>query len=91
MPTWDELFAYRQELEKHPAELKAQAKILKMQARFGKPPAGVQCRDCVHFFKVHLAKDYPKCELFGVTGGPGTDWRARFPGCGRFVREVKET
>lgn len=88
MPTWDDLFAYRQELEAKPGELKAQRKILFMQGRYGKPPAGVQCRDCVHFVDVRLAKTYHKCTLFGITGGPGTDWRCRFPGCGKFERAV---
>jgi hypothetical protein len=88
--TWDEMFAYREALEKNPAALKAMQKIGKMHRLHGTGPEGRQCRDCTHFFYVQHAKSYPKCELFGVTGGPGTDWRARFAACGKFEEAPKE-
>lgn len=84
--TWDELFAYRAELEKKPGELKALRKILTMHGRYGRGPEGAKCKDCVHFIDIRLANTYHKCELFGNTGGPGTDWRCRFDACGRFEK-----
>lgn len=83
---WDEMFAYRRELEATPGALKRLQKITAMQRRFGKGPEGAHCKDCVQFFDVQLAKTYHKCRLYGVTGGPGTDWSGRFPACGRFER-----
>jgi hypothetical protein len=84
--TWDEMFAYRHELEQKPGELKAQRKILTMHGRYGHGPEGEQCKDCVHCVAIRLANTYHKCELFGITGGPGTDWRLRFKACGRFEK-----
>ena len=31
-----------------------------------------------------VAKTYFKCELRGITNGPGTDHRANWPACGKF-------
>ena len=83
MTTWDEMFAYRQELEKHPGALKAQQKILTMQHRHGMGPEGRRAASA-RISSTGARESYPKCALFGVTGGPGTDWRARFPTCGKF-------
>jgi hypothetical protein len=80
------MFAYRSTLEQKPGELKAMRKILTMHGRYGVGPDGVRCKECVQFVAVRLAKTYHKCRLFGITGGPGTDWRGRFAACGRFEK-----
>jgi hypothetical protein len=89
MPTMDELFALKVQTQ---AELTSADKAVRnrakklgfMQRRFGKPPDGARCRDCVHLVEKRLAGTYRKCRLFGNTGGPGTDWQGRWPGCGKY-------
>jgi hypothetical protein len=42
------------------------------------------CGDCVHRVSVgHHDRAFPKCELAGITHGPGTDCRAWWPACTR--------
>lgn len=61
-------------------------KLVRMHARHGKGPEGRQCQECAHFTQQGgVAGTYFKCQQYGVTGGPGTDWRARWPACGLFV------
>lgn len=46
---------------------------------------GKLCRSCVHFTKQGgVAGTYYKCKLNRITSGPGTDWRARYPACGKW-------
>lgn len=78
------MFAYRQELEASPGKLRAFKRIGSMHRKFGVGPEGARCRDCVQFQARQFANTYYKCRLFGVTGGPGTDWSGRYPACGRF-------
>jgi hypothetical protein len=70
---------------------KAQAKAARraaflgrMRQLYGPGPEDKKCKDCKHFFVRMFSKDYPKCRLAGVSGGPGTDWRHRNPTCGKF-------
>jgi hypothetical protein len=52
-------------------------------ALYGHGQAGVRCKECRLLFR---HSRYFKCELRGFTHGPGTDHRANWPACGRFVR-----
>lgn len=50
--------------------------------------AGHQCGDCQHFTRFRSAgghKSWAKCDLTVDSGGPGSDWKARWTACGRFV------
>lgn len=47
---------------------------------------GHTCGACVHLVRhCHAGKTaYLKCDLTIVTCGAGTDWRSRWPACGKF-------
>lgn len=46
---------------------------------------GKVCGGCCHLVEHRPGQNtYAKCELNRVTSGPGTDWRKRWPACGRF-------
>lgn len=49
----------------------------------GHPGHGHTCGDCEHHLIHHLGGTYHKCELAhgGLTGGPGSDVRVRWPAC----------
>lgn len=60
------------------------------------PELGHQCRDCTHctsregsFYKGGRRR-YWKCELAGITRGPGTDIRISWPACQLFQPEPTE-
>ena len=54
---------------------------------YGNGPAGAKCKECALFIRRGgHANTYFKCELRGVTNGPGTDHRANWLACGRFVK-----
>lgn len=58
---------------------------------YGPGPAGARCKTCRLFLrKGGYAKTYFKCELRGDTNGPGTDHRANWPACGRYVPTQQE-
>lgn len=62
----------------------ANKKRLRMQTLYGAGPEGRTCGECVHLVTRSRARDYFKCLHYGITGGPGTDWRKRWPACGKF-------
>lgn len=64
----------------------AEHAYLAMLVRHGKPPAGVRCGDCTHLVHKRERRTYRKCERYGITSGPATDWRASWAGCGLFER-----
>lgn len=44
------------------------------------------CGDCVHFRALNgYAKTYYKCDLSKLSHGSGTDWRAHWPACGKWL------
>jgi hypothetical protein len=45
---------------------------------------GNKCGHCVHFYRIRFANTYRKCDLYGTSGGPGTDWGFNWPACGKF-------
>ena len=50
-------------------------------------PDDKRCKDCE--LLVRRGKFF-KCELRGITRGPGTDHRANWPASGRFVQRTEE-
>ena len=54
---------------------------------YGPGPENTACKQCRLFLrKEGYSKTYFKCELRGNTNGPGTDHRANWPACARFVK-----
>lgn len=64
-------------------------RIRTMWAMHGKAE-GKQCGGCEYFLRKRYAKVYRKCMKTRMTGGPATDWRANWPGCGLWVEAVKK-
>lgn len=54
-------------------------------AYYGKGPEGKLCKTCEHFFRKQYSKVYRKCDLRGNTNGPGTDHKATWPACAKYV------
>jgi hypothetical protein len=52
---------------------------------YGESP-GCQCAQCRHLIRKRgdHAGHFLKCEFAGVTASAATDWRAKWPACGRF-------
>ena len=48
-----------------------------------------KCGDCAHLRRVGKASVHLKCSLARQTSGAATDWRARWPACGRFSEAAK--
>lgn len=61
-----------------------------MHQRHGAAIDGSTCGGCDHLVAPqHGARRHFKCALFGSTRSEATDWRAKWPACGRFTpREV---
>ncbi len=57
-----------------------------MWGKHGKNENG-HCKNCVHFVarSTPAGSHYSKCEEFGISCGPGTDWNGRFIACGKFA------
>jgi hypothetical protein len=56
-------------------------RIRVMHGANGHGQQGVTCKHCKHLYH-HLR--FLKCDLNKMTRGPGTDWRAGWPACGKF-------
>jgi|SRR5947209_6764882 len=52
--------------------------------RFGAGPAGKTCAECRFFIGIVHSRTFYKCELRGVTNGPGTDHKRRWQACAKF-------
>jgi hypothetical protein len=51
----------------------------------GPGPADKKCKHCKYLFEKSYSKKYFKCEWRGNTNGPGTDHRANWPTCSKFI------
>jgi len=62
-----------------------QQRLGKMHGLHGHGPEGQTCKNCDHLLRsrFHDSK-YLKCELYGVTRCESSDWRAKWPACGKF-------
>lgn len=63
----------------------AKRRWLFMQQKYGKGPAGLSCGTCLHLRRPHHSGKYFKCALYGISSSEATDWRAKWPTCGRYV------
>lgn len=67
-------------------------KIALMYAEYGKF-GGCRCRSCPHL-EVYTNGDntriWYKCRMFGVSSGPGTDWRCSNEACNAFILPPEE-
>lgn len=52
---------------------------------YGPGPDGAKCKGCAVLFSHGASRRYYKCRLRNFTHGPGSDHRANWPACGRFV------
>lgn len=65
------------------------SQITAMHVRHGWAPDQT-CGSCRHLeVNGYSRRVYYKCGLCGVTNGPGTDWRLKWPACGLFEKEGK--
>lgn len=62
-----------------------------MVAQHGAGPEGATCGGCSHLFGIEYSRRYWKCELRGLTHGPGTDMRKRWPACAKYEAGTPET
>ncbi len=68
-------------LQKHPVSKNP------MVTAYGPGPEGKRCKRCIHCYRKIYAGVYYKCRLRGDTNGAGTDHRANWPACARFVEQ----
>lgn len=66
-----------------PLEAAIPADIKTMHLRFGALPQRI-CGDCQHFVRYKQGARWSKCNLTRQSNSTATDWRARYPACGRF-------
>lgn len=65
--------------ERHRASL-----VGRMVTLYGRGPEGATCGQCRHLRAKQYAGRYLKCAFGPQSNGPATDWRARWPACGKF-------
>ena len=58
-------------------------RIRSMHTMYGQREGKI-CGQCIHLIARRLSNTYFKCDLNTMTNGPGTDWRKRWPACGKF-------
>lgn len=56
----------------------------------GPGPTEFKCKHCVYFIKKHYIKVYFKCQWRGNTNGSGTDHRANWPTCSKFIKQEEK-
>ena len=67
-------------------ERKKHLKINPMTREYGKGPDDKRCKHCHFFYRKQYSKQYFKCEFRGDTNGPGTDHKANWPTCKKFIQ-----
>ena len=76
-PDW-----YAEQLAAHP-ELQLPERIRKMHRMYGLSKSHT-CGKCKFFLRFHQSTTWFKCDLTTFTGGAATDWRAKWPACGKW-------
>lgn len=54
---------------------------------------GAKCKNCPHldaYANYDETRYWYKCHMYGVTSGPGTDWRVGYDACGAFLIDPEE-
>lgn len=69
-----------------PAVVRLNKQLKFMWQKHGPGPEGKTCKGCIRLRGHRTAggRTYYKCLVYGVSSGPGTDWRLRWPACGLF-------
>lgn len=49
---------------------------------------GEKCKNCIYFVRKEYSKTYFKCGLRRDTNGPGTDIRANWQACSKFLKSI---
>lgn len=60
-----------------------QRRIVDMRKLYGERDDR-RCGDCAHFVRHRMANSWAKCDLSRMSASKATDWRVRWPACGRF-------
>jgi hypothetical protein len=61
------------------------ARVAKMHAIHGNGPAGQTCKGCIDLIRVKPgANSFLKCGLYGLSASEASDWRAKWPACGKY-------
>lgn len=82
MNDWDDWYAKATHAQA--LDMSLPKRIRDMHAMHGKSD-GHTCGECAHCRKLEgYAGSYHKCELSRMSHGSGTDWRKRWPACGKF-------
>ena len=61
---------------------RALARTTKMRGVYGAGPSGARCGSCEQLL---TRGRYFKCAMFGDTRSEASDWRKRWPACGRYT------
>lgn len=67
----------------------AEANYKQLIAAYGETE-GQKCKNCIHLIRKSWDKVYLKCGLARQSNSMATDWRAKWPACGKFELEKKE-
>lgn len=60
-------------------------RIRQMHEAYGKTE-GVTCKTCVHLIRYQMGASWLKCELARQSSSAATDWRAKWPACGKYEK-----
>lgn len=57
---------------------------------WGDGPQNTKCKTCIHLVVHKTGKTpYYKCDLRGITSGPGTDHRVNWQACARYASRYR--
>jgi len=81
------LFPEWQEAHKDDPSLPERIRV--MRAMYGKRD-DKKCRTCKFLEHYKQSASWMKCKFSKHTGGTATDWKARWPACGKFEEDKDE-
>lgn len=62
-----------------------------MRRRHGAGPEGATCQGCANLVRSGGGDGtFPKCSAFRISCSEATDWRLRWPACGKFTPRESE-
>lgn len=60
-------------------------RLSSMHRLHGPGPDGITCKGCVHLvYGGGNVRRFLKCELYRISRCESTDWRAKWPACGKY-------
>ena len=67
------------------ARRSAVARLSKMHTIYGKAPDGQTCKNCINLERFRPGRNtFLKCRLYGISSSEASDWRAKWPACGKY-------